>query len=410
MHYKRFVFGIIYMTILSAGMIALGNWLIDPYQIWDTEEITHWKFPKPAVEFHQRFSEIQRALKSRPEAVIIGTSRADTGFDPLHSAFKGLRAYNLATQAQPPKEARLILERLPGIKRAVWGTDFFTYGCQHQETIRDFNEELFTERSRWFSLISISTIRDSILTVLMDPSPYQEWNRWRTDGLRSWSDDTAYIKLFGYRRKSLTSERQYLETLYGGIKTIQCASEAGSNPIEEYRRALQIAHERNIDLRLVIGPSHARQWETLAMSGLWPTWESWKRLLVQINEQVARGTITKPFPLWDFSGYNIITTEVFPSITDNKTQMQWYWDSSHFKKETGDLVLSTIFGHRESNPSNVGGFGVLLSSENLESHLAAIRNARSEYRRSNGADVAEIEGLARETQTGSFKAQARQGK
>ena len=86
--------------------------------------MTHWKFHKPAVELHQRFSEIQRALKSKPEALIIGTSRADIGFDPLHLAFNGLRTYNLATQGQPPKEARLILERLPGIKRVVWGTDF----------------------------------------------------------------------------------------------------------------------------------------------------------------------------------------------------------------------------------------------------------------------------------------------
>ena len=234
-----------------------------------------------------------------------------------------------------------------------------------------------------------------MLAVLMDSSPYMEWNRWRSDGLRSWSDDKAYINLFGYRQKSLASEQQYLETLYGGIKTILCATEGGSNPLEEYRRALKIAHERKIDLRLVIGPSHARQWETLAISGLWPTWESWKRLLVLINEQEARSAMTKPFPLWDFSGYNIITTEAFPAMTDKKTQMQWYWDSSHFKKETGDLVLSTIFDHGKSSPSIPGGFGRLLSSHNIEHQLSLIREARLKYQRTHGVDVAEIEGLAK---------------
>ena len=394
MRYKRFVTGVVVATSVSAGLFAGGNWLVDPYQIWGSSEYTGWSLDKPAVEFHQRLSEIQRALQSKPEAVVIGTSRADIGLDPKHPAFYGLQSFNLATQAQPPRESRLILEKLPGLKRVVWATDFFTYGCQHLGTIHDFSDDLFSERTRWLSLESITTVRDSILTVLGNSSPYAPWNRWRDDGFRLWTDDDGFVAVYGYRRRSLVSEKEYLEKLYGGIKAIHCSASDRSNPLKEYRQALRVAHLKHIDLRLVIGPSHARQWETLAASGLWASWETWKRLLVKINVEEAANVGLKPFPLWDFSGYNSITMEAIPSLTDKESHMHWHWDSSHYKKETGDLVLDRIFGHQQLGRSVPRDFGIMLFSVNIESHLKAIRDARVEYRKMHPEDVGEIEQMA----------------
>jgi hypothetical protein len=394
MQCKRFVSRIFLTTGVSIALIGGANWAIDPYQIWDSGSVSHKNFEKPTVEFHQRFSEIQRALKFDPEAAVIGTSRADIGLDPRHVAFSGMRTFNLATQGQPPVEARLILEKFPNLKRVVWATDFFTYGCQHQGTIRDFNQDLFSDRARWLSLISITTLRDSIFTVLSKSSPMTPWNRWRDDGFRLWNNDGEYIRIFGYHQKSLMSEKQYLESLYGSIKSIHCSKADGSNPLEEYRQALEIAHTRNIDLRLVIGPSHSRQWETLAASGLWDSWETWKRELVRINEGEALKARRDPFPLWDFSGYNGITEEAFPNSQDTKTQMRWYWDSSHYKKETGDLVLNTIFKSDQLDKQGSTDFGFMLSSVNIESHLRSIQEARSTYRRTHLDDVREIENLA----------------
>jgi hypothetical protein len=396
MQFKHFVFKVLFATACSIALIASANWLVDPYQVWDSGEVTHWKFEKPSIEFHQRFSEIQRALIIKPEAVVIGTSRADIGLDPRHPVFSGMRTFNLATQGQPPAEARLILEKFPSLKRVLWATDFFTYGCQHQRTIHDFNQGLFSESARWLSLISITTVRDSILTVLSNPSPVTPWNRWRGDGFRQWADNEDYIRTFGFRRKSLASEKQYIESLYGDIKSLHCSPADGSNPLEEYRQALKIAHAKNVDLRLVIGPSHGRQWETLAASGLWDLWETWKRELVRINESEADKARREPFSLWDFSGYNSVTVEAFPDLADSKTQMKWYWDSSHYKKEAGDLVLNKVFNDEQRDHQRSTNFGIMLSSINIDSHLRKIREARSDYRRTHSKDVGEIETLATE--------------
>ena len=121
--------------------------------------------------------------------------------------------------------------------------------------------------------------------------------------------------------------------------------------------------------------------------------------MVEINEEEAANVGLKPFALWDFSGYNSITKEALPSLADKQTRMLWHWDSSHYKKETGDLVLDRVFGLQQPGRSVPQDFGVMLSSPNIEAHLAAIRDARAEYRRMRPDDVREIEELAREIRT-----------
>ncbi|MFC1932391.1 hypothetical protein ACFLXU_02005 [Chloroflexota bacterium] len=49
--------------------------------------------------------------------------------------------------------------------------------------------------------------------------------------------------------------------------------------------------------------------------------------------------------------------------------MQWYWDSSHYKKELGDLMLDKIFNYHESGRIVPDNFGVLITSDNIERHL-----------------------------------------
>ena len=63
---------------------------------------------------------------------------------------------------------------------------------------------------------------------------------------------------------------------------------------------MQIAIRDNVDLRFVIGPSHARYFECFRLMGNWYLWEEWKRTLVRILEEEAAKAGVKPFPLWDF--------------------------------------------------------------------------------------------------------------
>jgi hypothetical protein len=116
--------------------------------------------------------------------------------------------------------------------------------------------------------------------------------------------------------------------------------------------------------------------------------------LVEINEEEALRAGESSFPLWDFSVYNQFTTEPIPKTGDTETAMQWYWDSSHYKKELGDIMLDKIFHYHESGRIVPDNFGILLTSENIDDHLQKIRADRQHYRDTHPDDIAEIEELA----------------
>ncbi len=150
-----------------------------------------------------------------------------------------------------------------------------------------------------------------------------------------------------------------------------------------------LAQQRSIDLRLFISPSHARQWETLAAANLWSDWENWKRQLVTINAQEAARAGRQPLPLWDFSGYDAVSTESLPE-PGNPNLMTGYTDSSHYSLQVGQRLVMRIFAGDDN-------WGVNLVTANLEKNLAQIRAARQTYRASHQVEVAEIVALAAET-------------
>ena len=84
-------------------------------------------------------------------------------------------------------------------------------------------------------------------------------------------------------------------------------------------------------------------------------------------------------PVWDFSGYNSITTESISERMDN------YIDNSHYSPKTGDLVLGRILSFQTEKIPEY--FGILLTSDNIESHLKQIRLDGEIWRKENPVEV-----------------------
>lgn len=77
----------------------------------------------------------------------------------------------------------------------------------------------------------------------------------------------------------------------------------------------------NIELLLFISPVHARQLEVIRLSNLYPTFEQWKRDMVKvIAEDVEQHPDKSPIQLWDFSGYNLLTTREQQNIKPKYTK------------------------------------------------------------------------------------------
>ncbi|MGK7937639.1 MAG: hypothetical protein AB4206_17880 [Xenococcaceae cyanobacterium] len=74
-----------------------------------------------------------------------------------------------------------------------------------------------------------------------------------------------------------------------------------------------------------------------------------------------------------------ITTESIGDRMDN------YIDNSHYSPQAGDLVLNRILSFQtEKIPED---FGILVTSDNIESHLEQIRLAKEVWRKEHPEEV-----------------------
>jgi tetratricopeptide (TPR) repeat protein len=136
-------------------------------------------------------------------------------------------------------------------------------------------------------------------------------------------------------------------------------------------------------------------------AGLWPQFEDWKRGIVTILAEEAKESGKPQFPLWDFSGFNSVTDEHIPDADDKTTRVKWFFEPSHYKKETGDLILSRVLNYHTTEQVALSDFGVKLSPENIESWLASTRAAGRDYVRAEPGEARFVENVVDRALTGS---------
>ncbi|MEB3884628.1 hypothetical protein [Lyngbya sp. CCY1209] len=396
---------------------ASFNWIVDPFGIFGAIQIEGFNTLKPDFSEHLRLGKAAIAARLAPGGVILGSSRAEQAYDTEHPGWNSQvrPRYNLGLSAANMYEILRYFQHTHAtrpVRQSVLGLDFFVFNI-YRENKPDFSEDrlavslagrrnLWTLRGDFFPvLLSNDAWKASLRTFrVQDPSSIH--TPYLPNGQRSWQDKPQRIlKKGGHRKAFLANESLFANTLYlpaPRYKYDFVNPETGESNWQYYRRLLSTAYRDEVDLILSINPCHARQLELIASLNLWDEFEMWKRQLVEINEQEARRHDRPPFPIWDFSGYTSLTTEAVPAPEDQTTSMKWYYESSHFSKELGDLVLDRVFDYRETGRDLPGDFGVLLTADNIEEHLAKIRRNRQRYRETHGEDVKEIETIAAEAE------------
>ncbi|CAN7386462.1 hypothetical protein LJR220_003438 [Bradyrhizobium sp. LjRoot220] len=136
-------------------------------------------------------------------------------------------------------------------------------------------------------------------------------------------------------------------------------------------------------------PLHASVRQLLTELGLSDRYAFWQKELVRINEQEAARAGRKPLPLWDFSDANSITREAVPAPAD-LTPMRWFWEYSHYRNAAGNLILDRVLGHDRRQLSLPADFGVRLTGENIDAHLAHSRVGLAHWTPTNSEFAAKI--------------------
>jgi hypothetical protein len=165
--------------------------------------------------------------------------------------------------------------------------------------------------------------------------------------------------------------------LYLKEKTFYKNYNLSPEELNSFKKIIEICRKKKISVRVFFSPVHAAQLEAIYTAGLWSDFEDWKRQVVAIT------------PAWDFSDYSNITTE---PISDD---MENFVDSVHYDEQIGALILNRLYNyHKERVPSN---FGPLITSTNIEAHLAEIRAERQAWLKTNQATVQFVQAIKKQT-------------
>lgn len=373
--YSNYTFGFFLAVSLPLFSVAGLNWLVDPYDVFNTPNFLGLNHQKPKKDNSDRLFKAVDIIRIKPKVIIIGSSRTKQGIDPGHLNLADPEsAYNLAINGPNMYEVLRYLEHAvknqPDIQEIILGVDFFMFNAtlNNQPT---FSEERLEKThivvsdaiNALFSLDTLTASRETIVASLNTPN-----------------GDNSYGENGFMPNRSLDSSTSQWR-FEGGIKLyfrLHSDYQFSQEYLADFQKIVQLCQENNIKLTVFISPSHATQWEAIRATNQWSTWEQWKREMV------------KMVPVWDFSGYNSVTTEKISEDMNN------YADNSHYTPNIGNLILDRMFNYQsETLPE---AFGVLLTPENIEDNLAKIRKQRQEWANNNPQEIELVEKLQQQVE------------
>lgn len=376
-----------YLRVLAWSCVALSalviafNVVIDPYGYFRLAAIPgiNVKKPRPDIDMVEIKAAGVRAVK--PDALILGNSRAEVGFDPEHPGFlrRGLTAYNFSIPGSDLETSWRQLKDdvpFPRPKLVVLGLDFQDFLIDPAADSMGHPDP--APQSAWASLrkrlqaaYTLSALVDSITTVLIQSRPYAATLTAR--GFNPMRDYVPITRIDGWHALFRHKAEGVARSLVTLPKSVLAHGADRSPPLDLVRKIVRTSLAQGTELHLVIYPYHSQLLTLYDAAGLWPAFEEWKRRVVDIVA-AEKASVSGPgkVVLWDFSGFHRYALEPVPSKEDRTVDMRWYWEAAHFRKELGDLILDRIL----SGVATAEGFGLPLVPENVEPQIERMRQGR----------------------------------
>jgi hypothetical protein len=385
--YLSIVIGIPVLGLI--GTLAVCAF-VDPFGLYRFTAVRDgFNANKPRQQSHERMVRAADLTRLGPDAIILGTSRAQVGLDPEAAAWAGIsdRAANSAFSDGTPYEALRYLEhahRQSKIKVAIFGADYLSFVGSTRNSPDYSDDRLATSKGhapqpffRWAdapsALLSFDALRISRRTVLEQDQPSYFTDRGRRN---THTMEQRIVDQQGARGAMQWSERDYADSYV-------CAeADRLAVHLKDFEALVAFAKAEQIRLIVTTSPSHVRSLELLRATGLWPEVERFKR-------EISRITNAAGVALWELGVPDLRTTaEEVPPAGDKTSRMRWYWESSHFKKELGDLALARLLG--KPMPDGLADWGEPVTPESLDGVLAKVSDGLQSWAAAHPADVEEI--------------------
>ena len=396
------VFSLIAICIL--GGVSGFNALVDPYGMLGSPLYQGFNVVKPEQGRDEPAYKIHRVTQIRPRGLILGASNSDIGLDPRHKGWDVKPVYNFSIGRNSISTAYLFLlhaaaSEMP--RQIILSIDLAMFNSAHQDVFGIDKASLIVtetgEKNPDYSLaniyatvFSIDMLKSSVRTVIAnyrENLAQGEYEPLIGDyGLMN-PDRFTIGKWWTYRSLFLGRVTEQVQKFWAPVDQMKAIDNwPDSTAFDAYRNVLRMACEQNIDLRIVISPSHAYMYEATRLAGLWPVWEQWKRAIVQVTASESGKYGCAPFPVWDFSNYDDTATEVIAVSNSPDKASRWYLDAVHYRKQLGDKMLDRVFAANGSVGSDLPG--VRLDQVDLDEHFTNIRKLAEFYRTEHAEEVA----------------------
>jgi hypothetical protein len=399
--------------------VAAFNAVVDPFGMNMMVRAEGLNGKKPAIYTRVRLFKAFEVSRVRPQTLILGTSRSHIGFSCSHEAWAQLEGpcYNLAFDGATSREMFAYLRHayaLRPLKHVLLGLEPYHLAPSVSTVRSDFDPLVLRDPKgnavpRWLSgdlrlLISLDTLKASIQTLEAQDNSEPTWfgpdgQRLgevffrQIDGKFGQLGPRGYFDMTDQREVGYQTEWMVAAKRKHAVLRAEPAPDPNETSLGYVRRIVAFCRTHRIDLRIVVTPAHAHQLEIMAASIDWSEVERKKRdLLRLVDEENARHPELPPTPIVDFSGYSSITEEA-PPPPGSRTELQYYWDSSHFKQIVGDYVLDRVYGVSSPARQVPSDFGVRLTAGTIESYFLEQRARQAAYRRRFPDDIVSLRGL-----------------
>lgn len=366
------VFGVCSMLPIAA-VLAL-NYHVDPYLThqWNTAKVDQLR---PAREKLGAWAKTYALTRYQPDILYIGNSRTELGLPTKAPLLAGKQVFNAGLSGASLGDAIAMITHAAHVSRpatVVWGIDAPSFSMEVGNT--DFDRGLVAEEGghtyAWRRpLLNLKRA----LTVDMTEDSIRM--------LRGTYGQTCHSSLVQYGQRDEVCVHDRIDG-WGGTqaailpRTTEFVRGAGptAGAMAGLDGSVAKLCRSGTRLRLYINPTHAMMLEALYQAGKWPAVERWQTALTDLAaRQRALGCDVR---LYDFSGFNSITSEAIP-LASGKPDMLNYWETSHYRVNVGRMILERLLG---AAPAAADGFGIELTPAGMSAHLAALRAGLARYR------------------------------
>ena len=373
---------------LAVGAI---NVVVDPYHVFSMPLIKGFNANKGQGTDQVWLYKAYEANQVEAKTILLGSSRVEAGLDSYSSAWTADNqpVYNLGIAGATPYAQFRYLQHWMSKhtpETVVIGVDFefFLNTLESKHGASGNFESRLAVNSDGTPNTAVG--RQHILDLAQFTLSYDSLSDSAATVVGNLEGDLSDTAGGNYPEKELIEERRKAGSLpfmewydiinvrryHGGLNTFAMA---------DLRAILDLCESRGTRAILYIHPMPADTLEVIDLLGSWPVFEEWKRELLELASQYPHRDTGGKVILWDFSDYDTYSTE---PVRPDRRVLQWFWESWHYRKTLGDLIIERVF-----DTSHLP-FGTVLTEENIEPHLAEIRAREREYRVNHRTDFDRI--------------------